>query len=183
MDLDAGQHANTAIFAANGPFRRRLLKAACAASSALLAAWLLALALGVWGGFELLPGLPGSPSTHPSEASSKAQHPSAPATVHSRAQTTQSGPAVRIASHSAAGGGRNTSDGSGGRGSSDSVSGGGTTRSEGSNPNTAGPKPVQPPSAASTPPSTGPEPTTTTGVPADSPGSLPSAGEMPGQLP
>ena len=75
MDQHTGQHANAAIFAANGPARRRLLKAAGAVSLALLAAWLIALALGVWGGFELLPGLPSSHSTRPSEASSRTQHP------------------------------------------------------------------------------------------------------------
>jgi hypothetical protein len=47
MDQHPGQHANAAIFAANGPARHRLLKAASAVSLALLAAWLIALALGI----------------------------------------------------------------------------------------------------------------------------------------
>jgi succinate dehydrogenase hydrophobic anchor subunit len=47
MDRHPGQHANAAIFAANGPARHRLLQAASAVSLALLAAWLIALAPGI----------------------------------------------------------------------------------------------------------------------------------------
>jgi cytoskeletal protein RodZ len=175
MDQHTGQHANEAIFAANGAFRHRLLKAASAAFLALLAAWLIALALGVWGGFELLPGLPGSHSTRPSEAKSTTQHPAAPAP----AQSHQSARAVRTASRSPAGSGTASGTGSG----SGSGSGSGTTHSQESNPKATAPQPVQSPSTSSTPPSTSDGTTTTTGVPTDSPGNLPSGSEVPGQLP
>jgi hypothetical protein len=177
MDQHTGQHANEAIFAANGPSRARLLKAAGAASLAVLAAWLIALALGVWSGFELLPGLPSSHSTRPSEASSRTQHPPSPA-PQSHPQSHQSTRAVRTASPSRAGGtASGTGSGSGGG------SGSGTTHSQGSNPKSAAPQPDQSPSTSSTPPSTSSGTTTTTQVPADSPGSLPSGSDMPGQLP
>ena len=169
MDQHTGQHANAAIFAASGAARHRLLKAASAVSLALLAAWLIALALGVWGGFELLPGLPSSHSTRPSEASSRTQHPPAPAP----AQSHHSARAVRTASPSPDGSG--TASGTG--------SGTGTTHSQGSNPKATAPQPVQSPSTSSTPPSTSQGTTTTTGVPTDSPGNLPSGSEVPGELP
>ncbi len=171
MDERTGQHANAAIFAANGPARRRLLKAAGAASFGLLAAWLIALALGVWGGFESLPGLPNSDSTRPSEATSRTQDPRAPAPPQSHPQSHQSARAVRTASPSPAG------SGSGGGG------GGGTTQSQDSNRKATAPQPVQSPSTSSTPPSTSHDTTTTTEVPTDSPGNLPSGSEVPGQLP
>ena len=188
MDQHTGQQANAAIFAANGPFRRRLLKVAGAAALALVAAWLIALVLGVLGGFELLPGLPSSSSTRsseasssstrPSEASSRAQDAPAPAPVHSLRQSHHSARAraVKTASPSPVGSG--TGGGSYGGGG-----GGGTTRSQGSDPRRSAPHSVQPPTAASTPPSTSPDPTTTTEAPADSPGSLPSGSDLPGQLP
>jgi hypothetical protein len=173
------QHANTAIFAANGPFRRRLLKAAGAASLALFAVWLMALALGVWSGFELLPGLPSSDSTRPSEASSRTQHPPAAAPAQSHPQTHQSARAVRTVSSSSSSSpaASGTDSGSGGGGGS------GTTRSQDSNPKATAPQPVHSPSTSSTPPATSDDTTTTTGVPTDSPGSLPSGSEVPGQLP
>jgi hypothetical protein len=185
MDQHTGQHANAAIFAANGAARRRLLKAASAVSLALLAAWLIALALGVWGGFELLPGLPSSHSTRPSEAGSSTQHPPAPAPAQSHPQShpqsQQPARAVRTAAPSPAGSGTATGTGSG----SGSGSGSGTTLSQGSNPKATAPQPVQSPSVSSAPPSTSESEvaTTTTEPPTDSPGSLPSGSEAPGELP
>jgi hypothetical protein len=160
---------------------RRLVKSASAVSLALLAAWLIALP--VWGG-ELLPGLPSSQSTPPSEASSRTQNPTAPAP----AQSHQSTRAVRTASPSPAGSGRTSGTGSGsgrpsrtsngsgtasGSGSGSGTSNGsgsgtsngsgsgtsngsgsGTTHPQGSNPKPTAPQPVQSPSTPSTPPST-----------------------------
>jgi hypothetical protein len=173
-----GQHANAAIFAANGAARHRLLKAAGAVSLALLAAWLIALALGVWGGFGSLPGLPSFHSTGPSEASSRTQHPPAPPPPQSHPQSHQPARAVGTASPSPAG------SGTSGTGSG-TDSGSGTTDSQGSNPKATAPQPVESPSTSSAPPSTsqGQGTTTTTEVPTDSPGNLPSGSEMPGQLP
>src|SRR5215216_5083618 len=184
MDQHTGQHANAAIFAANGAARHRLLKAASAASLTLLAAWLIALALGVWGGFGSLPGLPSFHSTGPSEASSRTQHPPAPSPAQSHPQSHpqshQSARAVRTASPSPAGSGTSGTGSGTGTGS-----GSGTTHSQGSNPMATAPQPVESPSTSSAPPSTsqGQGTTTTTEVPTDSPGSLPSGSEMPGQLP
>jgi hypothetical protein len=177
MDQHTGQHANAAIFAANGAARHRLLKAAGAVSLALLAAWLIALALGVWGGFELLPGLPNSHSTRPSEASSRTQPPPAPPPAQSHPQSHRSARAVRTAPPTPAGGGSASGTGSG--------SGSRTTDSQDSTPKTTAPQPVQSPSTTSAPPSTsqGQGTTTTTEVPTDSPGNLPSGSEAPGQLP
>jgi hypothetical protein len=83
MEQAAGQHS-TAIFAADGPVRHRAVRAAVAAGIALLAAWLVALALGVLGGFDPLPALPGIPSKEPNQASSSARARQAPrpAPVH-----------------------------------------------------------------------------------------------------
>jgi hypothetical protein len=186
MDQQTGQHANPAIFAANGAARHRLLKAASAVSLALLAAWLIALALGVWGGFGSLPGLPSFHSTGPSEASSRTQHPPAPPPAQSHPQSHrqshQSARAVRTASPSPAGSG---TSGTGSGTGSGSGSGSGTTDSQGSNPKATAPQPVESPSASSAPPSTTQvqDTTTTTEVPSDSPGTLPSGSEVPGQLP
>ena len=96
---------------------RRLVRSASAVSLALLAAWLIA--LGVSGG-ELLPGLPGSQSTRPSEASSRTQNPPAPAPAQSHPQSHQSTRAVRTASPSPAGSGSASGT------SSDSGTAGGT---------------------------------------------------------
>jgi hypothetical protein len=184
MDQHTGQHANAAIFAANGAARHRLLKAASAVSLALLAAWLIALALGVWGGFGSLPGLPSFHSTGPSEASSRTQHPPAPPPAQSHPQSHpqshQSARAVRTASPSPAGSGTSGSGTGSGSGS-----GSGTTDSQGSNPKATVPQPVESPSTSSAPPSTTQvqDTTTTTEVPSDSPGALPSGSEVPGQLP
>jgi hypothetical protein len=63
MDQIAGEHSQAAVFAAEGKARHRLVRITGAAGVALLASWLIALALGVLGGFDSLPGLPDSPST------------------------------------------------------------------------------------------------------------------------
>ncbi len=69
MDHSTG-NAGAAIFAAEGSTRHRLVRVGVAAGAALLAAWLIALALGVLGGFGSLPGLPSDHATGSSEASS-----------------------------------------------------------------------------------------------------------------
>jgi hypothetical protein len=81
MDRIAGQHAQATVFAAHGPWRHRLVRAATAALLALLAAWLIALALGVTGGFGSLPGLPDS---KPSSNAANSQAQESP-TGHSKA--------------------------------------------------------------------------------------------------
>src|SRR5215212_1975474 len=74
----AGQHANAAIFAADGSARHRIVRAAIAAGVALLAAWMIALALGVLGGFGSLPSLP--------ELHSRPSHPASSSAHHRRAE-------------------------------------------------------------------------------------------------
>jgi hypothetical protein len=81
MEQSAGQHP-TAVFAADGAVRHRVVRATTATGVALLIAWLIALGLGVFGGFDSLPALPGIPSKGPSEASSQAPAPrTAPASA------------------------------------------------------------------------------------------------------
>lgn len=65
MDRTLGQHASAVVFAADGPARHRIMRVATGAGIALLAAWLMALGLGVFGGLDALPGLP---SVHPKES-------------------------------------------------------------------------------------------------------------------
>ena len=76
MDEITGEHSQ-AVFAAKGRARHRLVRAAVAAGFALLASWLIALALGVLGGFDALPGLPGSQpkGANASGTRSEATHP------------------------------------------------------------------------------------------------------------
>jgi hypothetical protein len=62
MEQLTGEHGQAAIFAAHGKARHRMVRLAQAAGVALLVSWLIALALGVLGGFDSLPGLPGSQS-------------------------------------------------------------------------------------------------------------------------
>ena len=75
MDEITGEHSQ-AVFAAEGRARHRLVRAAVA-GFALLASWLIALALGVLGGFDALPGLPGSQpkGANASGTRSEATHP------------------------------------------------------------------------------------------------------------
>jgi hypothetical protein len=71
MDQITGEQSQAAIFAADGKARHRLVRAAVAAGVALLVSWLIALALGVLGGFGSLPGLPGS---QPKESKAASGH-------------------------------------------------------------------------------------------------------------
>src|SRR3954452_7029360 len=73
MDQIAGEQSRAAIFAADGKARHRLVRAAVAAGVALLGSWLIALALGVLGGFGSLPDLPGSQSKESTTASGQVQ--------------------------------------------------------------------------------------------------------------
>lgn len=83
-----GQHVQTAIFAANGAARHRLVRAAIVAGFALLAAWAIALALGVMGGFGSLPMLP-SGHSHDSNTGSAAHAPTANPPVPAQAGAVQ----------------------------------------------------------------------------------------------
>jgi hypothetical protein len=77
MEQAAGQHSDAAVFAAEGPVRNRIVRVVVAAGVALLAAWLIALGLGVLGGFDSLPALPGISSKGSNQASSDARTPQA----------------------------------------------------------------------------------------------------------
>jgi hypothetical protein len=161
----AGQHANAAIFAAQGATRQRLARAAVAAGIALVAAWLIALALGVLGGFDALPGLPSSHPKSSSEASSPAPHPAAPAVEVLR----RSAPAAQRSEPAPA------SRGSSGSGASTSqpkpaASAPTVTRA----PNTTSGTAATTHGQASAP--------VTTGKPAGSPGNGPGGSGAPGQL-
>jgi hypothetical protein len=165
MDDRAG---HTAIFAAEGSARQHLGRAAIAVAVALLAAWLIALALGVLGGFGSLPGLPSSHSSHDNEVRSSTTHsrtaaPEAPLRVQRTASDTRT--ATPSPSHTTA-----TSN---------------PTRSQ-SNPKPTV-KPVVPaPSPPSTSPSTGHGQsgtrTTTAGKPVGLPGNGSGGTGAPGQL-
>jgi hypothetical protein len=67
---DDGHHADQAVFAAGGLSRQWLVRAAVLGGAALLATWLVALALGAMGGFEALPSLPGQSSGESREVNS-----------------------------------------------------------------------------------------------------------------
>lgn len=69
-----------AVFAAQGRARPRLVRAALAGGAALLASWLIALALGVFGDFGSLPGLPRSRSNGSEAANSPVRRAVATAT-------------------------------------------------------------------------------------------------------
>ncbi|MGH2984864.1 MAG: hypothetical protein ACRDK5_11535 [Solirubrobacterales bacterium] len=58
MSRDDGHHADQAVFAGDRLSRQWVLRAVAVGGAALLATWLVALALGALGGFEALPGLP-----------------------------------------------------------------------------------------------------------------------------
>lgn len=161
----AGQQANAAIFAAQGAARQRVARAAVAAGVALVAAWLIALALGVLGGFDALPGLPSSHPKSSAEASSPAQRPAASAPTvlrHSApaAQRTEPAPASRGSS----GGGATTSQ------PKPAASAPTVTRA----PSTAGGTAATTHGQGSTP--------VATGKPAGSPGNGPGGSGAPGQL-
>jgi len=98
-------HAGAAIFAAEGSGRNRAVRIAVAGGMALLAAWLIALALGVLGGFQALPGLPGAHSSPSREASSPTRH----AVAHARMPLTAAPARVRTVAPSPSGYTRPTS--------------------------------------------------------------------------
>jgi hypothetical protein len=77
MEQIAEEHSRGAIFAADGKARHRLVRAAVAAGVALLGSWLIALALGVLGGFGSLPGLPASAPMESDAAGRQVQRPPA----------------------------------------------------------------------------------------------------------
>ena len=85
MEQSAG-HVEGTIFAAHGAARNRLVRAAVVAGAALVITWVIALALGVMGGFGSLPLLPDNHSRTSSEATSPVQHPQAVAPVRSQAR-------------------------------------------------------------------------------------------------
>jgi hypothetical protein len=72
------QHAEFAVFAADGGTRHRLVRAGIAAGVLILVGWLVALALGVLGGFESLPSLPDRSASDTSRASAKPEPAGAP---------------------------------------------------------------------------------------------------------
>jgi hypothetical protein len=86
-------HAEAPIFAANGQARHRVVRAAVVAGIALLAAWLVALALGVLGGFGSLPLLPDSHAKSSNEASSRQSSP-APAPRRANVRAVPAKPAT-----------------------------------------------------------------------------------------
>ncbi len=73
MEQAAGQ--NTAVFAADGRVRHRVMRATAVTGLALLVSWLIALGLGVLGGFDSLPALPSIAAQGPNEANSQAPAP------------------------------------------------------------------------------------------------------------
>jgi hypothetical protein len=102
------EHARAAVFAADGLGRHRLVRAATAAGVALLAAWLIALALGVLGGFDALPGLP---SANPHNSASTAPH-SHPASTPAVPEVHRSAPTQTVAPVQSTGARPTTSQGS-----------------------------------------------------------------------
>jgi hypothetical protein len=164
MERPGGHHGNAAVFAADGATRHHLVRAAIAAGAGLLAAWLIALALGVLGGFGSLPGLPHPPSAGSSEASSQTKSPPKPAPA--RAQ--RLAPIVRTAAPTPT-----------------PVSGDSSRpQSHSSTPKTPATQVVQPPSTSAVTTSTnhGQGTTRTTGKPVGSPGNGAGGSGAPGQL-
>jgi hypothetical protein len=166
MEHHAGQRANAAVFASEGSVRHHLGRVAVAAIAALLAAWVIALALGVLGGFDSLPGLPSSHPQGSSEASSatphrQAQSPAPPRTEH--VVTPAPSPST----------------------SPSPTSGSDQTRSQGSTPKTTAPQAVQAPTSTVAPTTHGQSAThatTTTGKPLGSPGNGSGGSGAPGKL-
>jgi hypothetical protein len=143
-----------------------MVRVAVAAGAALLAAWLIALALGVLGGFDSLPGLPSSQSGGSHEASSRTHH---PATAASGALKAQEAVPVKTVAPSTV---------------SDNSS---PTRSQSSTPKTSATPVAQQPSPSGTSATTShgqssTHTTQTTGKPVGSPGNGSGGGGAPGQL-
>jgi cytoskeletal protein RodZ len=141
-----------------------MVRVAVAAGTALLAAWLIALALGVLGGFESLPGLPSSQSGGSHETSARTHGTSKPVPV-----VPQSAAPVKTVAPSAV---PNTSS---------------STQSQSSNPKTsvspASPQPTtSPTSTTATHGQSAAKTTQTTGKPVGSPGNAAGGSGAPGQL-
>src|SRR5437764_6962432 len=104
MEQHAG-HVEGTVFAAHGGARNRLVRAAVIAGAALVIAWVIALALGVMGGFGSLPLLPRTHSGGSSETSSAAHHSQAAAPV---ARPQHQAVPIRTATSQRSGGARGT---------------------------------------------------------------------------
>jgi hypothetical protein len=176
MNEITGEHSQ-AVFAADGKARHRLVRAAVTAGVALLASWLIALALGVFGGFGSLPGLPESRSSESNAASPRIQPAEPSRAVSSEAPDLNqraTEPSVRAATPTAA---------------SRAPS---RTRTESPTQNTTPKSASQTPIAPSAPPAPtasasnngrhlGAGKPATTGKPAEAPGSGPAGTGPPGQ--
>jgi hypothetical protein len=162
-----GQRVGAAVFATDGSARHHLGRAAVAAGLALLAAWMIALALGVLGGFGSLPGLPSPQSKASNETGSPPRQ--EPAGVRVAAQ--RSAPAAHTRTPAtttvAPNSGRSTSPGSSPKVSRTQVAPSPTAATV-TTPTTHG-------QGATTR-------TTTTGKPVGSPGNATGGSGAPGQL-
>jgi hypothetical protein len=164
MEPTTAEHARTAIFAANGPARHRLGRAAIAAGVALLAAWLVALALGAMGGFDSLPVLPSSRADGSKQgAVAQHQHQQAAAATPDRAPTTAD----------RSGGGQASAPG----GAADT-----SPPATSPKPSATAPAPAAAPGASSTANGQALGTTKPQGKPAGSPGNGPGGTGPPGQL-
>jgi hypothetical protein len=164
------------IFAADGTARHRLVRAVVAAGVALLASWLIALALGVFGGFGSLPGLPESRSNESHTAGSQVQRAQPASVVSSEApdlNERSAEPSVHTSSPAPA--------------SHDPIPSQSQNRTKSTNPETTSEPPVSPSAPAPTETVSdngrhlGATKPTTTGKPAESPGNGPGGTGPPGQ--
>lgn len=168
-----------AIFAADGTARHRLVRAAVAAGVALLASWLIALALGVFGGFGSLPGLPESRSNESHTAGPQVQRTQPASVVPSEApdlNERSAEPSVQTSSPAPA--------------SHDPIPSQSQNRTKSTNPEMTSEAPVSPLSPSAPAPTEtvsdngrhlGATKPTTTGKPAESPGNGPGGTGPPGQ--
>jgi hypothetical protein len=177
-----------AIFAADGKARHWLVRAAAAAGVALLASWLIALALGMFGGFGSLPGLPESRPSESQTAGSQIQR-AQPASVVSPE-------APNLNERSAESSGETSSSAPV---SHDPIQSRGQNRTKSTNPETTSnrtkstnPETTSDPSVSPSPPAPtvsasdngrhlGATKPTTAGKPAESPGNGPGGTGAPGQ--
>jgi hypothetical protein len=165
-----------AIFAADGKARHWLVRAAAAAGVALLASWLIALALGMFGGFGSLPGLPESRPSESQTAGSQIQR-AQPASVVSPE-------APNLNERSAESSGETSSSAPV---SHDPIQSRGQNRTKSTNPETTSDPSVSPSPPAPTVSASdngrhlGATKPTTAGKPAESPGNGPGGTGAPGQ--
>jgi hypothetical protein len=96
MEQITADHTQRAIFAAESKARHRLVRLAGAAGLALLASWLIALALGMLGGFDSLPGLSG-PHSKGSSATGSRTEASRPSNLRAKQPQVQVPPRARHA--------------------------------------------------------------------------------------